>query len=82
MHALDQRILWEYTRCQVSDNVSFSDGVGPFKLLEGSKVIPRYFSCANYDACLGYAAQELWPSFSCEGCRNVRGLNSVIEELS
>lgn len=77
-----QRVLWEYETQRKERLIESVNGIGPFFLDARSNLVPRFFGCPNYDSCLGYSAKNMWPSFSCEGCRKTAGKQSVEERFS
>ena len=69
VRANEQWDLWDHIGLHRSKATDKDNKLGPFKLLADDLVIPRHMDCGNYDACLAYASEHRWPSFSCEGCR-------------
>ena len=63
-----QRTIWEFFSFEESLRRDGLNKLGPYKV-ELDTDFGRHFDCPNYDACLAYAAQENWNTFSCVGCR-------------
>lgn len=63
--------LWDYEAARASALIDGANGVGPFE--EPGNVVHRHLGCANYDACLSFAAARPWSSFGCLGCRKTSG---------
>jgi hypothetical protein len=67
VRANQQRLLWEFVEMARAELVDQRNGRGPFHLQEGEEV-SRHLECRNYESCLDFAANNRWPSFSCENC--------------
>ena len=67
VRASQQRVLWEFLEMQEAERVDLRNRRGPFFLPEGAQVC-RHLDCCNYESCLDFAANNRWPSFSCENC--------------
>lgn len=72
VRANQQRVLWEFVESCEAALVDHRNKLGPFYLREGEEVY-RYLECPNYEACLDFAANNKWPSFSCQNCRKTVG---------
>ncbi len=82
IHATQQRVLWEYIKSIREQQASRLNEVGPFFLDPDEEVIARDLDCPNYDACLSHAANKLWPSYTCDGCRRVKGRSTIEETVA
>lgn len=72
VRANQQRVLWEFVESGLAALVDIRNKVGPFHILENEQVY-RHLYCRNYERCLDFAANNKWPSFSCENCTHARG---------
>lgn len=72
MRATEQLTLWDFNKYRLAVLNNELNKLGPYRLPDMTDV-HRHPDCENYAGCLGYAAMQNWPSFSCQRCRKTVG---------
>lgn len=67
-----QAVLWGHVSSALAVLRDYGNRLGPYAPEEERAAIMRHFDCGNYSACLDYAAEKRWSSFTCYGCRKTQ----------